>query len=55
MNKLKLMAFVCANCPMCIIARKYPEGGVARVVAKEKEKCPFCRAYDQLHEQGHNG
>jgi len=51
MNKLKLMAAVCACCPMCIVARKYPEGRIAKIVDKEKAHCPFCKAYDQLHGQ----
>jgi len=54
MDKVKLMAAVCACCPMCILARKYPQGKVAKIVEKEKAHCPFCKAYDELAEQQRN-
>jgi hypothetical protein len=52
MKLKRLMAFVCQICPPCVLARKYPESKLAKIMAKEKMRCPFCRAYDELRRQG---
>ena len=40
----KLLAFVCKVCPLCILARAFPESLFAAVEDKLGRFCPFCRA-----------
>jgi hypothetical protein len=42
-----LLAMVCACCPFCIVRRRFPESGYARVMRGVEKCCPFCRAYDR--------
>lgn len=48
MAKEKFMAWICEICPLCIFARKFPQSRIAKIVAREKQHCPFCRAYERV-------
>jgi hypothetical protein len=46
----KLLAAVCARCPVCRRARKKQRGLAYRFVEKaERAVCPFCRAFERVH------
>lgn len=45
-----LLAKVCRICPFCIARRKWPGSRYGRFMAVIERYCPFCRAYDRLHE-----
>jgi len=45
---IKLLAFVCYICPLCIFARRYPDSRFARCIKKLGKICPFCIAYNKL-------
>ena len=42
---------ICRICPLCIIARKYPDSGFARMIKSWSSICPFCRAYAKENER----
>lgn len=44
----KALAFVSLICPGCNIARRFPESKFARMMQKHREKCPACRAYQDI-------
>lgn len=44
----KLKAWVCRLCPVCIVARRYPDSGLSRKVRAMEKDCPFCRAYQRI-------
>ncbi|MBN2312046.1 MAG: hypothetical protein JXR94_23915 [Candidatus Hydrogenedentes bacterium] len=48
----KILAQVCRLCPACILRRRYPESGFAKVMRSAEKGCPFCRAYDRLYGAG---
>ena len=43
--KTKLLATFCRFCPVCIVARKFPESAFAKKVKELERNCPACRAY----------
>lgn len=45
---VKLLAFVCNICPLCIIARALPDSKFAKGMVGFGKICPFCRAYKKL-------
>lgn len=45
---LRMRAWVCRLCPLCIGRRAFPESGYARWMRKVERNCPFCKAYDRL-------
>ncbi len=42
---IKLLAFVCYICPLCIIARALPDSKFAKGMKEFSKICPFCIAY----------
>lgn len=53
MNRLtRLLAFVCEICPLCIMARRFPNSKFASGMARMERFCPFCNAHKKL-KQGH--
>ena len=45
---IRLLAFFCQMCPLCIVARRYPKSRFALVMGKLEKVCPFCRAYREV-------
>lgn len=45
---VKLLAFFCYVCPLCIIARALPDSRFAKGMERFGKICPFCRAYTKL-------
>ena len=45
----RLLAWICAVCPVCIVRRHWPSSWFARITAKEARMCPFCKAYARRH------
>lgn len=43
----RILALLCAVCPLCIAARRWPDSGWARFMRTIERGCPFCRAYRQ--------
>ena len=51
-NLDRALAAVCEHCPACRHARKTQEGPVYSFVKKvEGHLCPFCQAYERVHER----
>lgn len=51
----RVKAFFCRICPLCIVARRRPDGGFARKMRRVQQGCPFCRAarrVEQAEEAG---
>jgi hypothetical protein len=46
----KILAAICGLCPFCIARRKWPDSFYGRFMVKIEKHCPFCKAYDELHE-----
>jgi len=46
---VRLLAFGCAICPLCICARRWPESRFAKTMLRIERLCPMCRAYRALH------
>lgn len=44
----RMLAFLCAICPLCICARRWPKSGFARVLKKAERLCPACAAYARM-------
>ena len=44
----RILASICRFCPACILKRRFPGTGYARIMTKVERGCPFCRAYDTL-------
>ena len=40
----RLLALVCRFCPLCILARAFPNSFLAAMERKLGRFCPFCRA-----------
>jgi hypothetical protein len=45
---LKLGAFVCAFCPLCIFHRSKPESDLGAGINVLKKACPFCLSFSRL-------
>lgn len=46
----KMLAKVCALCPVCRQARKKQRGAAFKMVQTvEVHLCPFCKAYERVH------
>ncbi len=45
---IRLLAFVCEICPLCIIARRFPNSKFASGMARMEKFCPFCNAHEKL-------
>ncbi|MCX6903621.1 MAG: hypothetical protein NTW03_09120 [Verrucomicrobia bacterium] len=46
----RVLAGVCANCPLCRRARRKQTGAAYRFVQQvEGGVCPFCRAYERVY------
>jgi len=45
------LAKVCACCPLCVLRRRWPKSGYARLMTRLERNCPFCKAYDRVHMQ----
>lgn|GEM_PF-1204388 len=45
----RIMAWICAACPVCIMRRRWPRARVSRGLAWVERGCPFCRAYARIH------
>lgn len=48
----RMLAMVCAVCPLCIVARRVPDSAWARLMRRLERGCPFCRAYRRCHAKG---
>ena len=49
-TRIKTLAGVCANCPVCRRARQRQSGAAFWLVKRvETRSCPFCRAYERAH------
>ena len=46
----KLLAACCSACPFCILRRRWPRSAYGRFMGRIERCCPFCKAYDRLHE-----
>ncbi len=42
---IKVLALICYICPLCIIARAFPDSKFAKGMEKFGKICPFCIAY----------
>lgn len=42
---IKLFALLCHVCPLCIIARAFPDSKFAKGMKEFGKICPFCIAY----------
>lgn len=50
----KLFAFICYICPLCIIARAFPDSKFAKGMKEFAEICPFCKAYKKVQSVNKN-
>lgn len=48
---LRVLAFVCQICPLCIVRRLIPKSRFALIMNNLEKACPFCWAYAQLARQ----
>jgi hypothetical protein len=48
---LRVLAFICSVCPICIARRRWPGSLFGRTTARIERFCPFCSAYWKLHRQ----
>ena len=48
---LRVFAFICSVCPICLARRRWPASTFGRITARIERFCPFCSAYRRLHEQ----
>ena len=46
---LRILAFVCSVCPICVARRRWPRTIFGRVISRLERTCPFCLAYAKLH------
>lgn len=46
-----LMALLCGLCPLCLVARRWPDSAWARFMHRLERSCPFCRAYRRCQEK----
>ncbi len=45
----KGLAMLCKICPVCNIARLFPNSGFAKKMAEAEKNCPACQAYRELY------
>jgi len=45
---LKLGAYVCSACPLCIFHRSKPGSDLGEGIRIMKKACPFCLSFDRL-------
>ena len=45
----RMLALLCAICPLCIAARRWPDSAWARFIHRVERSCPFCKAYRICH------
>ena len=45
---LRVLAFVCQLCPLCIIRRLIPKSRFALIMNNLEKVCPFCWAHAEL-------
>ncbi|MCG2726148.1 MAG: hypothetical protein L6420_07840 [Elusimicrobia bacterium] len=50
---IKLLAFICSICPLCIFTRAYPDLKISKAIFKIEKFCPFCAARRKLKETAH--
>ena len=43
-----LLAFLCEICPLCIVARRFPDSKFASGMKRLEKFCPFCTAHRKL-------
>jgi hypothetical protein len=48
---LRVFAFICSVCPVCLVRRRWPGSLFGRTTARIERFCPFCKAYWKLHGQ----
>ena len=48
---LRVFAFICTVCPICLARRRWPGSLFGRITARIERFCPFCSAYRRLHGQ----
>lgn len=48
---LRLLASVCAICPICIYTRRNPKSAASKKLVALEKGCPFCAAYIKLKSQ----
>ncbi|MBU2529992.1 MAG: hypothetical protein KKD35_03035 [Elusimicrobia bacterium] len=49
--KIKILAFICSICPLCIFTRAYPNLKISKLILKIESICPFCAASRKLQTQ----
>ena len=45
---LRVLAFVCQICPLCILRRRFPRSRFALIMNNLEKVCPFCWAHAEL-------
>lgn len=48
---IKLFALICYICPLCVIARVFPDSKFAKGVKEFGKICPFCIAHVKLKQK----
>jgi hypothetical protein len=48
---LKVGAFLCSICPLCIFSRSKPDSELSQMMMPLKKACPFCAAFNRLRKQ----
>jgi len=48
---LRLLALVCAICPICIYTRRNPKSAASKKLVALEKGCPFCAAYAKIRAQ----
>ncbi|MFA5391481.1 MAG: hypothetical protein WC331_08680 [Candidatus Omnitrophota bacterium] len=50
---IRLLAFVCEICPLCITSRRFPDSKFASGMKRLEKFCPFCNAHKMLKQKEH--
>jgi hypothetical protein len=45
---VRIFAFICQICPLCFVARRFPESKFALGMKQLSKICPFCLAYKEM-------
>jgi hypothetical protein len=48
---LKVGAFMCSLCPLCIFSRSKPDSELSGMMMSLKKACPFCAAFNRLRKK----
>jgi len=48
---IKMLAFICDVCPLCIAARHFPDSKFALGMKRLEKFCPFCSAHRKLEQK----